>query len=71
MQYRVLVLISKEKLTAMDIGADGNVEAISIEGNEIMTYKSEEEIKDFCQYLKDYYNIVCFRLLDLTLHSIM
>ncbi len=70
MQYRVLVLISKEKLTAMDIGADGNVEAISIEGNEIMTYKSEEEIKDFCQYLKDYYNIVCFSDIDMSISVI-
>lgn len=70
MQYRVLILISKEKLTAMDIGADGSVEAISIEGNETMTYKSEEEVKEFCQYVKDYYNIECFSDIDMSISVI-
>lgn len=70
MQYRVLILISEEKLTAMDIGIDGNVEVISIEGNETMTYKSEKEVKDFCQYVKNYYNIECFSDIDMSISVI-
>ena len=67
MRYQVLILMAKEKLAAMDVDADGKAEAISIEGNAVMKYGSEDGVKEFCRYLKDYYNIEEFSDIDLSI----
>lgn len=66
MQYQILILLAKDKIAAMDIGADGRVEIIYFEGNESIAYGSGEEMRDFCLYLKDYYNIEDFSDLDMS-----
>lgn len=66
MQYQILILLAKDKIAAMDIGTDGRVEIIYFEGNESMEYESGEEMRDFCLYLKDYYNIEDFSDLDMS-----
>lgn len=60
MDYRVMIFMAGERLAAIDIGPDGKTDAISIDGNEVMEYNSGKEIKEFCQYIKNYYNIDAF-----------
>ncbi len=67
MRYQVLILMAEEKLAAMDVDTEGRAELISVEGNTVMKYSSAEEAKDFCRYLKDYYNIERFSDIDLSI----
>ena len=60
MSYRIMIFMARERLAAIDIGMDGKTDVISIDGNEEMEYSSGREIKEFCQYIKDYYNIDAF-----------
>lgn len=66
MLYQVLILVAKEKLSAIDVSEDGTAETISIEGNEIMTYKSVTDIRNFCRHIKDYYNIDDFSDIEMS-----
>lgn len=70
MQYQVIILLSEEKIAAMDVSTDGRMEAISIEGNDVMAYGPKEELKDFCQCLKDYYSIENFSELEMSISII-
>lgn len=57
MDYRVLILMAKDRLAAIDIDGDDVPDAVSLDGNDVMTYTSEAQIKSFCEYVKEYYNI--------------
>ena len=57
MKYCILIFMAKDRLAAIDIGADGMADEISINGNDTMPYASEDEIREFCQHIKDYYNL--------------
>ncbi len=57
MDYRVLILMAKDRLAAIDIDGDDVPDAVSLDGNDMMTYTSEAQIKAFCDYIKEYYNI--------------
>lgn len=57
MDYRVLIFMAKDRLAAIDIDGDDVPDAVSLDGNDVMTYTSEAQIKSFCEYVKEYYNI--------------
>lgn len=67
MDYRIMVFIARDRLAALDIGTDGKSDTISIDGNNIMKYSSQKEIKEFCQYIKNYYNIEAFSELTMSI----
>ncbi len=65
MKYRVLIFMAKERLSAVDVDADGKADDISINGNDMMLYTSKEQIREFSLYLKNYYNIDSFSELEM------
>lgn len=67
MEYQVLIFMGNERLSAIDIGANGKSDRISIDGNDVMKYNSKMQIKEFCQYIKDYYNISKFSDLEMAI----
>lgn len=67
MKYCILIFMAKDRLAAIDIGVDGTVDEISINGNDTMLYASEDEIKEFCQHIKDYYNIDMFSEIEMSI----
>lgn len=67
MKYCILIFMAKDRLAAIDIGMDGTVDEISINGNDTMLYVSEDEIKEFCQHIKDYYNIDMFSEIEMSI----
>lgn len=60
MDYRVLIFMTNDRLTAMDIGPDDVPDTISIYGNEAVNYASEVQIEEFCDLIKEYYNMERF-----------
>lgn len=60
MDYRVLIFMTREMLAAIDIDTGGKTDTISLDGNDVMGYSSQEEIREFCQHIKNYYNIDAF-----------
>lgn len=57
MDYRVLIFMAKNRLAAIDIDGDDVADVISLDGNDVMVYMSKEQIKEFCEHIKEYYNI--------------
>lgn len=66
MKYQVLIFMSKDRLSAIDIGADGKVDEISIDGNNMIAYTSKVQIEEFCRHIKNYYNIEDFSDLEMS-----
>ena len=52
-------------MAAIDIGANDKADVISIDGNNVMEYTSGTQIREFCQYIKSYYNIDSFSDLEM------
>lgn len=65
--YRILVFISKNRLSAVNIDKSGIAENISLEGNTEIEYSDILDIDAFCQYIKDYFNIDNFCDIDLSI----
>lgn len=63
--YETLVFISDSELAALDINDCGETEFISINGNERCKYTTVRDIEQFCNYLKEYYNIESFDDIEL------
>lgn len=57
MDYNLLICISKDKLMAMDIQDEDVVDRISIEGNDSIDFQQNSDIENFCEHIKNYYNI--------------
>ena len=53
-------------LRAVDISNNGECEIISIDGNTELEYKKNLDIEQFCEYLKEVYNIEKFSELDIS-----
>ena len=53
-------------LRAVDISNNGECEIISIDGNTELEYKNNLDIEQFCEYLKEVYNIDKFSELDIS-----
>ncbi len=66
MKYRVLIFMAKDRLAAIDVGTDGKVDEISIDGNDMMMYSSKAQVRGFCQHIKNYYNIEAFSDLEMS-----
>lgn len=67
MDYNLLICISKDKLMAMDIQDEDVVDRISIEGNDSIDFQQNGDIENFCEYIKNYYNIE--QLSELTINA--
>ena len=65
MKYRTLIFMAKHRMAAIDIGANDKADVISIDGNNVMEYTSGTQIREFCQYIKSYYNIDSFSDLEM------
>ena len=65
--YKVIILISDNKISALDVSEKNSIEKISIDGNENMPYQSEKDMSVFCDYIKSYYNIDEFSEIDLSI----
>lgn len=57
MDYRVLIFMAKDRLAAIDIDGEDVPDPVSLDGNDVMAYTSETQIKAFCEQIKEYYNI--------------
>lgn len=57
MDYRVLIFMTKDRLSAIDIDLDDVPDTISMDGNEAMSYESEAQLEEFCEHIKEYYNM--------------
>lgn len=57
MDYRVLIFMAKDRLAAIDVDEDDVPDPVSLNGKDVMAYTSEAQIKVFCEYVKEYYNI--------------
>lgn len=57
MDYRVLIFMTKDRLAAIDIDSEDVPDTISMDGNEDMSYASEAQIEEFCEHIKEYYNM--------------
>lgn len=67
MEYRVLIFMARERLAAIDIDSGGKTDTISLDGNDVMEYSSQVEIREFCQHIKNYYNIDAFSDLGMSI----
>lgn len=67
MDYNLLICISKDKLMAMDIQDEDVVDRISIEGNDSIDFQQNGDIENFCEHIKNYYNIE--QLSELTINA--
>lgn len=66
MSYKVIVIMTKNLLQAIDIGTDEKSEIISIDGNSTIGYNAENDIVRFCNCIKDYYNVESFCELNMS-----
>lgn len=57
MEYRVLIFMTQDRISAIDIDSDDVPDTISMDGNEAMSYESETQIEEFCEHIKEYYNM--------------
>lgn len=57
MDYRVLIFMTKDRLAAIDIDSEDVPDTISMDGNEDISYASEAQLEEFCEHIKEYYNM--------------
>ena len=66
MLYKIIIFMTSNLLRAVDISNNGECEIISIDGNTELEYKKNLDIEQFCEYLKEVYNIEKFSELDIS-----
>ena len=70
MIYEVMLFLSKNQLAAIDISEEGNVEQVSLEGNSVISYSDEADLEQFCEWIKEYYNIGDFTEIDIRVNIV-
>ena len=65
MDYKNIVFLIKDTIKAVDVDLEGNCDIVSLNGHESISYKTAQDIKVFCDCLKDAYNIDEFSDLDI------
>lgn len=71
MEYNLLICISNNYWTAIDVNSDGKCDRISFDGNETMSFESNDVVLDFCAQILNYYNINSFEDIELNIKVIM
>ena len=65
MDYRNIIFLTKDSIKAVDVDLDGNCDTVSLNGHETIPCKTAQDVKVFCDCLKDAYNIDEFSDLDI------
>ena len=70
MLYRLMIFISKDKLSALDFSGDNKPERISFDGNLYHMYYKVSDLENFIETIKDYYNILSFNDIEISVQLI-
>lgn len=71
MEYNLLICTSATKWIAIDINPNGELERISLDGNDFEEVCSTEEVLEFCAKVLGYYNINKFNDIQLNVKVVM
>ena len=71
MEYNLLICTSNEKWIAIDINPNGELERLSLDGNDFAEVHSTEDVLEFCEKILDYYNINKFNDINLNVKIVM
>lgn len=65
MEYQILIFMTEKLLSAVEMVSENDCERISIDGNETVEYRGEQDIRNFCDCIKEYYSIDEFSDLEM------
>lgn len=71
MEYNLLICTSTAKWIAIDINPNGELERLSLDGNDFAEIHSTEDVLEFCAKILGYYNIDKFNDINLNIKIIM
>ena len=71
MEYNLLICTSTTKWIAIDINPNGELERISLDGNDFEEVCSTENVLEFCTKILGYYNINKFNDIQLNVKIVM
>ena len=71
MEYNLLICTSTAKWIAIDINPNGELERLSLDGNDFAKIHSTEDVLEFCAKILGYYNIDKFNDINLNIKIIM
>lgn len=71
MEYNLLICTSTAKWIAIDINPNGELERLSLDGNDFAEVHSTEDVLEFCAKILGYYNINKFNDINLNIKIVM
>ena len=71
MEYNLLICTSTAKWIAIDINPNGELERLSLDGNDFAEVHSTEDVLEFCAKILGYYNINNFNDINLNIKMVM
>ena len=71
MEYNLLICTSTAKCIAIDINPNGELERLSLDGNDFVEVHSTEDVLEFCAKILGYYNINKFNDINLNVKIVM
>ena len=71
MEYNLLICTSTAKWIAIDINPNGELERLSLDGNDFAEVHSTEDVLEFCEKILGYYNINKFNDINLNIKIVM
>lgn len=71
MEYNLLICTSTAKWIAIDINPNGELERLSLDGNDFAEVHSTEDVLEFCAKILSYYNINKFNDINLNVKIVM
>ena len=71
MEYNLLICTATTKWIAIDINPNGELERLSLDGNDFAEVHSTEDVLEFCAKILGYYNINNFNDINLNINIVM
>lgn len=71
MEYNLLICTSTAEWIAIDINPNGELERLSLDGNDFAEVHSTEDVLEFCAKILGYYNINNFNDINLNIKIVM
>ena len=71
MEYNLLICTATTKWIAIDINPNGELERLSLDGNDFAEVHSTEDVLEFCAKILGYYNINKFNDINLNVKIVM
>lgn len=71
MEYNLLICTATTKWIAIDINPNGELERLSLDGNDFAEVHSTEDVLEFCEKILGYYNINNFNDINLNIKIVM